>query len=199
MAEFISTEALAKLPQSTAGRIAQAVQLFRFMENKEGILFSPVFTPLQGPIDACAQDIVFNRLVDDIPRSERDQRDYFEPHMDATGGRARLMDNVKRIQKLLVYNSPIMPTSILRFCLEYAQSPADHARGVFESIRRNFRDLRGKGLLGLLTDVYTFRNTYVAHQDKELTDREEARRALGKWVALVVRLEEIAARSAPVK
>jgi len=88
---------------------------------------------------------------------------------------------------------------ILRFCLEYAESPADHARGVFESIRRNFRDLRGTGLLKLLTDVYTFRNTYVAHQDKELTDREETRRALGKWVELVVRLEEIAARSAPVK
>ena len=86
-----------------------------------------------------------------------------------------------------------MPTGILRFCLEYAESPPDHAKGVLASIRRNFRDLRGTGLLRLLADVYEFRNTYVAHQDKELTDRELARQALKKWIDLVTRLEAIVA------
>jgi len=200
MDEFIKTESLAALPERTAARVVQAIQLFRHYENKTGLLFSPVFTPLQGPIDSCAEDIVLNRLVDDIPRSERDQRDYFKPYMDVTGNRADfLLDKAKLIQKLLVYNSPIMPTGILRFCLEYAESAADHARGVFEAIRRNFRDLRGTGLLKLLTEVYAFRNTYVAHQDKELTEREEARAALRKWVDLLVRLEAIAAKSAPPK
>lgn len=200
MEEFVSTEALAKLTPQTAARISQAVQLFRFLENKEGLLLSPVFTPLQGPIDACSEDIVFNRLVDDIPRKETDQRDYFEPYVNIPGGRAKhLLDNAKRIQKLLVYNSPIMPTGILKFCLEYADSPADHVRGVFESIRRSFRHLRGTGLLKLLAEVYAFRNTYVAHQDKELTNREEARGALSKWVDLVVRLEAIVAGEAKPK
>jgi len=111
----------------------------------------------------------------------------------------QLLEKAKLIQKLLVYNAPIMPTGILKFCLEYAESPSDHVRGVFESIRLNSRDLRGTGLVKHLAEVYAFRNTYVAHQDKELTDREEARKAPKTWVDLVVRLEGIVAATPDAK
>jgi type III restriction enzyme len=191
MDEFISADALAKLPKNTASLVSQAIQLFRFYENKTDLIFSPVFTPLLGPIDRCAQDLVFDRLVDDIPKKELDQRDYFAPYMQVAVGRAYLSDNARRIQKLLVYNAAIMPIGVLKFCLEYAESPADGLDGVFASIRKNFRDLRGNGLLKLVGDVYDFRNTYVAHQDKELKDVKAAREALKKWVELVIWLENL--------
>ena len=190
LGEFISTEALAKLPKATEARILQAVQLFRLYETKTDLVFSPVFTPLLGPIDKCCADLVFDRLVDDVPKAETEQRDFFSPYIDLPKGRtAYLKKNASLLQKLLIYNSAIMPTGVLRFCLEYADKSADHVGGVFEAIRRNFRDLRGNGLLSLLTDVYDFRNKYVAHQDEDLKDASVARVALKQWVEVVVMLE----------
>lgn len=192
MEEFIRTESLAALPKNTAGMVNQAIQLFRFYENKTDLTFSPVFTPLLGPIDKCAQDLVFDRLVDDIPKMEPEQRGYFAPYMKVAEGRARfLTDNARRIQKLLVYNAAIMPTGVLRFCLEYSESPVDGIGGLFASIRRNFQDLRGNGLSKLVADVYEFRNTYIAHQDKELKDVKATREALKAWIGLIVWLESL--------
>ena len=192
MDEFVSTEAMGKLPKGTAARVSQAIYLFRLYENKTDLVFSPVFTPLLGPIDTCCQDLVFDRLVDDMPKNEVDQQDYFKPYMDVGPGRTRyLQENSKRIQKLLVYNAAIMPIGVLKFCLDYADSQRDQIGGVFESIRGNFRDFRGGGLLALLGDVYEFRNTYVAHQDKDLKDVEEARKALKQWIGLTVQLEAL--------
>ena len=192
MQEFIAADALAKLPKSTAALVGQAIQLFRFYENKTDLVFSPVFVSLLGPIDKCAQDLVFESIVDDIPKKELEQRDYFTPYMKVTAGLGDyLLRNAKAIQKLLVYNAAIMPTGVLKFCLEYAESPTDNIGGVFASIRKNFRPLRGTGLLKLLNEVYDFRNTYIAHQEKNLTDVNEARGALKKWVELVVRLASL--------
>ena len=197
--EFIAVEDLAELPQNTASRITQAVQLLRHYENKKDLLLSPVFTPLQGPLDNYCKDIVFNLLVDEIPRKEADQKDYFEPYI--TGGRKShvkyLLDNAKRIQKLIVYNAAIMPISILTFCLEYAETQKDEIGGVFETIRRNSEELKGSGLLQRLSEVYDFRNTYVAHQKQELKDIEETRIALKKWVSVLIELHAIAVRVAP--
>jgi type III restriction enzyme len=167
--------------------------LFRFYENKTGLTFSPIFVPLLGPLDRCAQDMVFDRLVHDIPKKEQEQEDHFNPYMRIKDKKraSYLFENAKRIQKLLVYNAAIMPIGVLRFCLEYAESPADGIGGVFASIRKNFTDLRRNGLSALVDDVYSFRNTCVAHQEKELTELELARGALKKWVDLVVHLEAL--------
>ncbi len=76
----------------------------------------------------------------------------------------------------------------MKFCLEYAASPVDHIRGLFESIRRNFKDLRSAGILKALKEVYDFRNTYVAHPEKDLRDIEETRTALKQWISLIALL-----------
>ncbi|MDP2267855.1 MAG: hypothetical protein Q8K46_01685, partial [Deltaproteobacteria bacterium] len=34
----------------------------------------------------------------------------------------------------------------------------------------------------MIKEIYDFRNTYVAHQEKELTDKEKAQAALKRWV-----------------
>ena len=82
----------------------------------------------------------------------------------------------------------VMPIGILKFCLEYVASPVDHIRGLFESIRRNFKDLRSAGTLKTLTEVYDFRNRYVAHQERELKDIQETRTALKQWISLIAML-----------
>jgi type III restriction enzyme len=193
MEEFISAEALKKLPTATAARVSQAIQLFRHYETKTDLTFSPVFTPLQGPIDASAQDIVFNLLVDDIPKSESAQKDYFAPYMNVPTKRAEdLRGNAKRIQRLLVYNAAIMPTGVLIFCLQYAASGEAGIGGIFKSVRQQFGKVQDKGLLKALTEVYDFRNTYVAHQEKDLKDVAETRTALKKWVDIVARLHGVA-------
>lgn len=189
MAEFINPEDLAKLPPSTVARIGQAVQLFRHYEHKANLVFSPVFTPLQGPLDQYAKEIVLKRLAADIPKDHKGQRDFFDAYMDVPPNRANfLRQNAQRIQKALVYDAAIMPIGILKFCLEYTASPVDHIRGLFESIRRNFKDLRSAGTLKALTEVYDFRNTYVAHQEKDLKDIEETRTALKQWISLIALL-----------
>lgn len=190
MEEFIPPDALKALPSNTSAMVCQAVQLFRFFENKPGLLLSPVFTPLLGPIDKAAEDLVFDRLIDSLPKEETAQRGFFAPYMKVGGGRAKfLQENGQRLRKLLVYKSAISPTGALQFCLQYAESPADGVTGVFKAIRQGFLDLRGKGLSKLLAEVYGFRNTYVAHQEKELKVVAEAREALKKWIGLVVWLE----------
>lgn len=188
--EFITADALAKLSKNTATLVTQAIQLFRFYENKTDLILSPVFTPLLGPIDKCSEELVYDRLVDDIPKAQTEQRDFFEPYMAVQPSRAKyLLENSKRIQKLVLYSAAIMPIGVLKFCLEYARSSPDGIKGVFDSIRRRFSDLFGDGLRELLGEVYDFRNTYVAHQEKELKDVGESRKALKKWIDLVVWLE----------
>jgi len=194
--EFISADALASLPPGTAARVNQAVQLFRLYENKTDLVFSPVFTPLLGPIDKCCEELVFDRLVDDVPKGETEQNDFFLPYMDVPQGRADYFKrNARLLQKLLVYRSAIMPIGILRFCLEHAGGPPDRIGGVFESIRKNFRDLHGTALEPLLAEVYDFRNKYVAHQDEELKDVCAARSALKKWVELAATLDGLFVRA----
>jgi len=110
-----------------------------------------------------------------------------------------LLDNAKRLQKLLVYNAAIMPIGMLKFCLEYAESAADKTSGVFASIRDKFHFLKDTGLLSLLSEVYDLRNKYVAHQDEDLTDIEQTRQALKRWIALTMQLHEVAASVMPQK
>jgi type III restriction enzyme len=200
MDEFITAEALGKLPKPTADRIVQAIQLFRHYEHKTGLLFSPVFTPLQGPIDKCSEDIVYNLLVGDVPKDEAAQRDYFMPYTNLPKNRAEyLLRTAKNIEKILIYKAPIMPTGVLKFCLEYAESPDAELGGVFSSISRNFDVLKNTGISGLLGEVYDFRNTYVAHQKKELNDPKETRSALRKWIDLLIRLHAATKTLSPAK
>ena len=189
-AEFIKPDDFRRLPASTASKILQAIQLFRHYENKEGLIYSPVFTPLQGPLDQYAKDLVHKRISPDLPKEPYKQHDFFALHMNV-GGREvdHFFQNIQRIRKTLLYDVAIMPIGTLKFCLEYKTSPYEHAAGIFESIRKRFQDLRDFGLLKLVSEVYDFRNKYVAHQDIELNDIKLTREALKKWISLLLILD----------
>jgi type III restriction enzyme len=190
--EFIRPQDIEQLPKSTADRILQAINLFRHYERKSDLLFSPVFIPLLGPIDTCCENIVYKTLINDVPREAMAQNDYFAPYIEAGKSKVEyFIRHAKNIQKVLVDRAAIMPIGVLRFCLEYAESTKEAFGGIFSSIRQNFQPLANTGLAGLLGEVYDFRNTYVAHEKKDLTDLETTRSALSKWIHLLILLAQL--------
>ena len=54
--------------------------------------------------------------------------------------------------------------------------------GVFEAIRQSFSKFNNTDLYDIVKKITDFRNNYIAHQDKELTDINIAREGLINWV-----------------
>jgi len=53
--------------------------------------------------------------------------------------------------------------------------------GGFETARIKFADVSQTDLFSAIDSIYTFRNEYIAHQDRELSDTELAGRSLKEW------------------
>ena len=64
----------------------------------------------------------------------------------------------------------ISPLGLLRGCLDDALNDTTKIGVVFDAIHVRFKVQGGRDLLAVVTDINTFRNTYVAHQEKELTE-----------------------------
>lgn len=74
-----------------------------------------------------------------------------------------------------------MPIGLLKFCLEYSQTVHDIG-GVLEAVKKSFSKFNQTDLYDTVKGIYDFRNTYIAHQDKELTDIKTAKEGLAHWV-----------------
>src|SRR5262249_3585360 len=83
---------------------------------------------------------------------------------------------IKKLERTLVFKSPISPMGHLKFSIEVAQK-ADRKGGIFDALQKAFGSREFGTLLGTLNAVYIFRNKFVAHQEREET--------VGKDVALV--------------
>jgi len=182
--EFIEPAAFEQLPPRYRKAIEQAVSLFRFHEKKTQVSFAPVFTPLLGPIDHAAEALLLGRLLKNVPSSEPDRKIYFEPDLSSAKKSSVdfLTERARTLKRLLVHRSPLMPTGILTFCLDYASSEGEPPPGIFGSVRSQFADLARTKLKILAERVYQFRNTYIAHEKAELTSADEARAAMATWV-----------------
>ncbi|MFH0982209.1 MAG: DEAD/DEAH box helicase family protein [Planctomycetota bacterium] len=193
---FIPTDAFERLPLRYRKALEHAVSLFHFHENKTPVSFAPVFQPLLGPIDHAAETLLLSRLSGDVPAEAAAQKDYFEPDMVSLKRTSVdfLKERARSLKRLLVHQSPIMPTGLLGFCLEYASKDTEPLAGIFASIRRRFADLKGTGVKVLLDQVYEFRNTFIAHAKQELTDPAVTRAALETWAKA---LETLHAALAP--
>jgi type III restriction enzyme len=164
--------------------------VFHFFEKKEAASFGPCFQPLLGPIDHAAEALMRGRLESDVPTAAMEQRDYFEPdfsHLPRTQA-TFMKDRGGLLKKLIVHHSPLMPTGVLLFCLDYAAKPDEGLPGIFASVRAKFAPLAATALPKLVKGCYEFRNTYIAHAKAELGDREKAREALGQWIGTLLAL-----------
>lgn len=64
---LIDPAILNALPSRYRRAADQAVMLYRFFENKEGMNYAPVFTALLGSIDEVAKGFIVRRLQPEMP------------------------------------------------------------------------------------------------------------------------------------
>ncbi|HZQ07282.1 MAG TPA: DEAD/DEAH box helicase family protein [Anaerolineae bacterium] len=181
--EFISSDDLGKLPSRYRKAIEEAVGLFGFLEKKKDASLSPAFQPLLAPLDDAARGMILGLLANDVPTAPLDQQDFFDPYYSGVSERDKqwLRQTADNLKKTLVYKNGVMPLGLLAFCLAYPQNKAQ-VGGVFACIRKRFAPLNGGPLAARLDQIKDFRNKYIAHQERELTDAVKARQELKLWI-----------------
>ncbi len=181
-AEFIGKADFAALPPAHQKMVQQAIGLFQFLEKKPGSSFAPVFTPLLGPLDEAARAVMLKLLGADIPTEREAQRAFFEPGLghlsekDAEMYRRRGKD----LKRTLVDHNGMSPIGLLRWCLQYSRKSDVSPGAVFDAVKRHFSGI-SEDTYKFVSSINTFRNDYVAHQEKELTDSSVARKNLEDW------------------
>jgi type III restriction enzyme len=92
----------------------------------------------------------------------------------------KLAQNLKRT---LIFNNGLSLIGLLRSYLDYALNDTTKIGSVFEALHTQLRFQGGRKFLETVTRINDFRNTYIAHQEKELTDRTLAEQELKIWIA----------------
>ena len=193
MDAFISPQDLETLPSRYRRAVEHAVILFQFTETKQDMSFAPVFTSLLGPLDEASRGLLLHLLLPDVPAQPVEQNSYFEPYYgnlpkkDVNWLRV-IANNLKRT---LVYRNGLMPLGLLAFCLDYGRRDDQPVGGVFKSIREKFSQFKDTALYQMIDNIKEFRNTFVAHQEKELTDRKIAKAALKAWIVGLTQIYRI--------
>jgi type III restriction enzyme len=190
--EFISKADFSGLPPAHQKMVQQAISLFRFLENKAGQSFAPVFTPLLGPLDEASRAVMLKLLGTDIPTEREAQRAFFEPDLSQLSEKDAEMyrRRGKDLKRTLVDHNGMSPIGLLRWCLQYSRKSNIPAGAVFDVVNRHFSSMP-EDIYKLVSNINTFRNNYVAHQEKELTDGGIARKALGEWTSGLRRIWEL--------
>ncbi len=191
ISEFISAKALEELPSRYRKAIEESVSLFKFLENKGGTL-APCFTSLLGVLDDAAKTIIISSLEPDLPTHPDQQKICFEPSLRGLSDRDSnwLRQNANALKKALVYRNFIMPLGLLGFCFDYAKQPNPRLTGIFASVEKNFARFNNTNLAERIANIRNFRNTYIAHQEKELTDAKLAKTELGNWIGGLIALHK---------
>jgi type III restriction enzyme len=181
---LIDSAILNALPPRYRRAADQAVMLYRFFENKEGMNYAPVFTALLGSIDEVAKGFLVRRLQPEMPATVDDQKAWFAPYLGGVDRKSedyyrKLAQNLKRT---LVFNNGLSMIGLLRSCLDYALNDTTKIGGVFEALQTQLRFQGGRKILETVTRINDFRNTYIAHQEQELTDKNLAEQELKIWI-----------------
>lgn len=181
---LIDSAILNALPSRYRRAADQAVMLYRFFENKEGMNYAPVFTALLGSIDEVAKGFIVRRLQPELPITIEAQKAWFDPDLYGLDRKSeqnyrKLAQNLKRT---LVFNNGLSLIGLLRSCLDYALNDTTKIEGVFAALHTQFRIQGGRKLLETITRINDFRNTYITHQEQELTDRNLAEQELKVWI-----------------
>ena len=181
---FISKADFAALPPAHQKMVQQAISLFQFLEKKAGQSFAPVFTPLLGPLDEAARAVMLRFLGADIPTDHEAQQKFFQPDVSHLPKEEAEMcqRRGKDLRRTLVDHNGMSPIGLLRWCLQYAGESKGPTEAVFGVVKQRFAGVPSE-IYKLVSTINTFRNDYVAHQEKELTDSALARKALEEWAS----------------
>ncbi len=181
---LIDPAILDALPSRYRRAADQAVMLYHFFANKAGMNYAPVFTSLLGSMDEVAKGFLMRRLQREMPVTVEDQKAWFSPYFGGVDRKSedyyrKIANNLKRT---LVFSNGLSLIGLLRSCLDYALNDTTKIGGVFEAVRSQLRFQGGRKFLETVTRINDFRNTYIAHQEQELTDRDLAGQELKIWI-----------------
>lgn len=184
-AEFYSQTVFDDLPRRAKKAATDALELFRFLERKEGDTnFAPVFSALLGPFDDACKSVIVRLLGEHVPTDRTDQQDWFDPYLGGLSRKSqgRYQNVATNLKRGLVYGNPLSVIGLLRSCLDIALNDDQEIDGVFAAMREAFKFPGSDKLLVRISAINDFRNNYVAHTNKELTDRKLAEKNLKYWV-----------------
>ena len=190
LANFMSPEDEAVLPERVRKRAEQAVTVFRFLEHKTDVSFADAFTSLLGPVDETAKGLLRAYLGPAVPESEPALTEFFTGNLASLPAdeRNKVEWQSSNLRKLLVDGAGAMPIGVLRWALFYAKSPRPDFGGVFSAIRQRMRAIATKEFAEQIAGLNDFRNRYVAHQEKELSDAGIARTGLHSWLCALAEM-----------
>ncbi len=183
--EFYSAATLAKLSPRERKAAEDAAELFRYFENKsEGPNFAPVLNVLLGPFDEAAKSMILGLLRAAVPSDRRLQEVWFDPNMEKIAKRdlRHYQGMATNLRRALLFGNLHSAIGLLRSCLDFALNDMTGLDGVFGAVRTSFRLPGSRKLLERIAEVNDVRNTYVAHHEKDLTDKAIARQQLKAWV-----------------
>jgi type III restriction enzyme len=169
--------------------VRQSVMLYRFTENKEDLSFAPAFTPLIGALENESTVLLLDRLSPFVPAARVAQEDFFAPDLTDLDKRKSVYykSEINKIQRLLLFRSPISPLGHLKFVLDVASKP-EVKGSFFEATRKAFDSEEIQNLRRTLDPVYTFRNKFIAHLERDIVTKELATTQLKQWVELLLLL-----------
>lgn len=194
IAPIVPQEIIDALPPRYRKAIEDATMLFRFMQNKEGMNYASVFTGLLGSLDEASKGLLTRRLSQDMPATAQEQKAWFDVYIPSQfeGGKRRHYEQfAQNLKRTLVFNNGIMPLGLLRNSLDYALNDNTKIGGVFDAVRTRFKVQGARAVLDKVQQVYDFRNTYIAHQEKELTDEKVAEKSLRTWTECIKLLSDL--------
>lgn len=184
-AKFYTEGALDKLGARSRKAALDAYDLFKFLEKKDGAPnMAPVFNALLGPYDEAAKNIILKLLQPKVPVTRQDQEYFFSPYMEKVD--KRMIEHYRKfaasLKRALIHGSVHSAIGLLCSCYRHALSDDSNLDGVFAAIKQAFTMPGAKNVFDRISNVNDFRNTYIAHHEKELTDRKLAEDNLKLWV-----------------
>ncbi|MCS6812125.1 MAG: hypothetical protein NZ772_00900 [Cyanobacteria bacterium] len=81
-----------------------------------------------------------------------------------------------------VFNHGLSLIGLLRSCLDYPLNDTTRIGSVFEALKTQLQFQGGHEILETVTYINDFCNTYIAHQEQELTNKNLAGQKLKIWI-----------------
>lgn len=184
IASFIDPAKFDELPPRYQKGVTQALSIFGFLKTKGGS-FSPSFNSLLGPIDEASRGLMIDFLGQDVPDDPDGINKFFSPDFTSVSDRAELDSLTKKcweLRQTIVDRKGSMPIGVLRWSLNYAKSNRPEFDGIIATVKNRFGPIATPEFVNLVKDINVFRNNYIAHQEMELDDVDEAREGLRTWV-----------------
>jgi type III restriction enzyme len=183
--DWVAEGTVKYLPNRYKDAVIQAGELAKFLSNKEKANYAPAFTALLGPVDDVCTRVIEKQLLDYLPETTEEQKEWFRPEFTSgieRGEKKRFEQMAYNLKRTLVFGNGLSPTGLLRGCLQYAIEGTPILSGVFDAVLEQFDFQGAEHMLEAIAELNDFRNHFVAHQEGELKDYEVAMAQLKHWV-----------------